>query len=98
VPVGTNTGWNPRDPETGGPEQIMPMQGMTLFFARTAEERASRHDPRPSLAERYASRDDYLNQVRDAARALAADRYILEEDIDVCVDDAAARYDEAMRG
>jgi hypothetical protein len=36
--------------------------------------------------------------VRDAARALAADRYILDEDIDVCVADAAARYDEAMKG
>jgi hypothetical protein len=98
VPVATNTGWNPRDPETGAPEQILPMQGMSLFFARTADERASAHDPRPSIAERYGSRDAYLEQVRDAARALAADRYILEEDIDICVADAAVRYDEAMKG
>jgi hypothetical protein len=98
VPVATNTGWNPRDPETGAPEQILPMQGMSLFFARTAGEREEAHDPRPSIAERYGSRDAYLEQVRDAARALAADRYVLEEDIEVCVADAAVRYDEAMKG
>jgi hypothetical protein len=96
VPLATNTGWNPRDPETGAPEQIMPMQGMTLFFARTADERIANHDPRPAIAERYPSRDAYLGQVRAAAQKLAADRYILEEDIDLCVADAAARYDEAM--
>jgi hypothetical protein len=97
VPIGTHTGWNPRDPETGAPEQIMPMQGMSLFFARTAAERAANHDPRPSIAERYPGRDAYLDRVREAARGLADARYILEEDIEVCVADAAIRYDEAMR-
>ncbi len=97
VPLGTNTGWNPRDPETGASEQIMPMQGMTLFFARNAEERTLNHDPRPAIAERYSSRDAYLERVREVARILAAERYILDEDIEVCVSDAAVRYDEAMK-
>jgi hypothetical protein len=74
------------------------MQGMSLFFARTADERAAKHDPRPSIAERYSSRNAYLEQVRAATQTLAADRYILEEDIEVCVADAAVRYDEAMKG
>ncbi len=96
VPVATHTGWNPRDPETGAPDQIMPMQGMSLFFPGTPESGAANRDPRPSIAERYGSGDEYLETVRDAAQALATQRYILEEDIDVCVSDAAVRYDEAM--
>jgi hypothetical protein len=98
VPVGTHTGWNPRDPETGAPEQIMPMQGATFFFHRTQAERAAAGDPRPSLAERYADRDDYLTRVRTAAEQLVEERYLLAEDIDTVVNDAAARYDEAMKG
>jgi hypothetical protein len=97
VPVATNAGWNPRDPETGAPEQIMPMQGMTLFLARERAEREAAGDPRPSLAERYASRNAYLERVREDARRLAAERFILEEDIEIAVADAAARYDDAMR-
>lgn len=96
VPLATHAGWNPRDPETGAPEQIMPMQGMSLCFPRTPDEREAAHDPRRSIAERYVSRDAYLEQVRAAARKLAGQRYILEEDIEVCVADAATRYDEAM--
>jgi hypothetical protein len=97
VPVGTHTGWNPRDPSTGAPEQITPMQGATFFFAPDAATRAANGDPRPSLAERYPSRDDYLERVRTAGRELAAQGYVLEEDMALIVEDNAARYDEAMR-
>ena len=31
VLVGTHAGWDPRDPATGAPEQIVPMNGLTLF-------------------------------------------------------------------
>lgn len=98
VPVGTHTGWNPRDPETGAPEQIMPMQGSTFFFAPDEAARAVEDDPRPSLAERYAGRDDYLRRVEAAARALVADRYLLDEDVPTVVADAAMRYEAALAG
>jgi hypothetical protein len=98
VPVGTHLGWNPRDPETGSPEQIMSMQGSTLWFRRTRAEREAASDPRASLEERYASRDDYLSKVRAAAEELVSQRYLLEEDIDTVLADAAERYDEAMKG
>jgi hypothetical protein len=97
VPVGTHTGWNPRDPETGGENLIMPMQGMTHFFCRTHAEREAAGDPRPSLDERYASRDDYLARVRTASEQLVEQRYVLEEDVATILEDAAARYDEALR-
>ena len=81
VPLATYTGWNPRHPETGGAAQILPMQGSTLPFARTADERAQTGDPRPSIAERYRDRADYLDQVRHAALSLVEQRYLLPEDV-----------------
>jgi hypothetical protein len=98
APVASYTGWNPRHPETGSPDQMMPMQGSTFFFARTRAEREASGDPRMSIEDRYQSRNGYLERVRAAAIELAAQRYILEEDIDVVVSDAAARYDTAMGG
>lgn len=96
VPVATHTGWNPRAPETGAPEQIISMQGSTFFFAPDGATRAAAGDPRPSLAERYADRSEYLRRVEAAARELVVQRYLLEEDIALVLDDAAARYDTAL--
>jgi hypothetical protein len=92
VPVGSHAGWNPRDPETGSPEQIVPMNGLTLFFAPDAETRRRSGDPRPSIAERYASEADYRAKVRAAALALVRERYLLEEDIEMVVASAIERY------
>lgn len=96
VPLGTHAGWNPRHPDTGAPEQIMSMQGFTQFFARTQAEREANGDPRPSIEERYPSRDAYLAEVRNQAELLAHDRYILTEDIDVVVSDAAERWESLI--
>ena len=96
VPVGTHTGWNPRAPETGAPEQILPMQGFSRFFPATESAREASGDPRPSIEERYESREAYLEQVREVARQLAAEGYILEEDVENVVSACGARYDAAM--
>ena len=97
VPVATYTGWNPRDPETGGAGQLIMMWGSTLPFAATEAERRQTGDPRPSIAERYRDRDDYLARVRAAAEALAAERYLLDEDIELVVRLAGERYDAFAR-
>ena len=96
VPVGTHTGWNLRHPDTGAPEQLMSMQGSTHWFAATEAQRSANSDPRPSLAERYASRDDYATQVKAAARQLADDGYLLAEDVDLVVKSCLQRYDHAV--
>jgi len=96
VPVGTHAGWNPRDPSTGSPEQIVPMNGLTLWFAPDEATRAARGDPRRSLAERYRDEVDYGTKVRAAARQLAAERYLLEEDVEQVVEAAVARYRAAL--
>ncbi len=98
VPLGTFTGWNTRAAETGGAGQIMKMQGITHFFRPTRAERASFDDPRPSLEERYASKEAYLAQVRAAAEKLVAERLVLAEDVDNILADESERYDFALRG
>jgi hypothetical protein len=93
VPVATHTGWNLRHPDIGGADQLLYFAGATLPFARTRTERERVGDPRPSIAERYRSRDDYLARVREAAKALAAEGYLLDEDIDTSLTYAARFWD-----
>ena len=68
VPVGTHTGFNPRHPDTGGVGQLLEYVGSTLPFAKTAAEREAANDPRLSIAERYESRDTYLQRLRERRR------------------------------
>jgi hypothetical protein len=85
VPLATHTGWNLRHPDVGGAEQLLVFAGATLPFHRTRAEREAAGDPRPSIEERYASRADYLERVRAAARALAQAGYLLEQDVALSV-------------
>ncbi len=95
VPVGTHTGWNPRNPETGAPEQIIPMQGFSRFFAPTDTDQCT-SDERCSLETRYRDREAYLKRIEAAAKQLVADRYLLEEDIDIVIAACVVRYDTAL--
>ena len=98
VPVGTHTGWNLRHPDTGAPEQLMSMQGSTHWFPATEAQRVAAGDPRPSVSERYAGREDYGRQATDAALALARSGYLLDEDVDLVVQSCLERYDHVMSG
>ncbi|HEY7491873.1 MAG TPA: alpha/beta hydrolase domain-containing protein [Candidatus Tectomicrobia bacterium] len=93
VPVATYTGWNVRHASIGGPGQTLSLLGSTLPFPATRAEREATGDPRRSIAERYASRDDYLRRVQQAAEVLVQQRYMLAEDVPTVMDQAAQRYD-----
>jgi len=93
VPLGAHTGWNLRHVSIGGEAQRLVFAGATIPFARTRREREASGDPRASIEERYRSRDDYLERVRQAGRALVAQRYMLEEDIELAVALAARAWD-----
>ena len=93
VPVATHTGFNPRHAESGGEGQILEYLGSTVPLARTAAAREEASDPRPSIAERYASRVAYLAEVRAAAQRLVEARYLLASDVELCVSLAGERYD-----
>lgn len=97
VPVATATGWNPRHADTGGAGQIIPMQGSVFPLAATAADRDRTGDSRAAIAERYASRDEYLARVRTAAESLITQGYVLAEDLPLLLSLAAERYD-AFRG
>jgi hypothetical protein len=101
VPLATHTGWNLRHADIGGAGQTLAsggasggtLIGATIPFPATREARQAAGDPRRSIAERYASRDDYLAQVRQAAQALLQARYILAEDVEELIGQAAQHYD-----
>ena len=93
VPLAAHTGWTLRHPDIGGAEQLLVFAGATLPFARTHRNRLSSGDPRPSIEERYPSREAYLDRVRAAARDLVAARYMLSEDIELSVTMAGRMWD-----
>ncbi len=93
VPLGTYTGWNVHDPKTGVAGEVVSLAGATIPFARTAAERKAHGDPRLSIEERYASKEDYLGKVRWAAEELVAARYLLEEDVALIMEQSSQRWD-----
>jgi Alpha/beta hydrolase domain len=97
VPLATYTGWNLRDPQIGAPEAIQSMVGSFIPFARTKAEREKSGDPRPSIEERYHSRDEYLSKVGAASEPLVKERLLLDRDVVKVKEKAAARWDSLMK-
>ena len=93
VPLATYTGWNLRHPDIGGPGQTLSLLGSTIPFPATRAERQGSDDPRPSIAERYVSKEDYLGRVKQAAEALVQQGYLLAEDLPTVIEQASQRYD-----
>ncbi len=87
VPLGTYTGTNVYK---DFPSELCDRDGTFIPFARTRAERERSGDPRPSLEERYGTREAYVAKVKEAADALVAARLILPEDAARYVADAAA--------
>jgi hypothetical protein len=93
VPLATYTGWNVRHPDIGGPGQTLSLLGSTIPFPATQGERQALGDPRPSIEERYLSKEDYLGRAKQAAEALVAQGYLLAEDLPRVIEQASQRYD-----
>jgi alpha/beta hydrolase family protein len=54
----------------------------TIPLLDTPEERPMTGDPRKSILERYPDSDTYVAAIRSAARQLAEDGLMLEEDVE----------------
>lgn len=93
VPLATYTGWNLRDPKSGMPKERVSFLGSFFPLPKTKSEADAAHDPRMPIAERYGSRDDYLAKFSEAAKKLAADRFILPEDVDALVKRGSEEWD-----
>jgi hypothetical protein len=96
VPLATYTGWNFRNPRIGAATELYPLLGSYVPFARTKAERDQAHDPRPSIAEHYQTRDVYLKRVEEAAASLVRDRYVLPDDVPGLVRHASDHWDVLM--
>ncbi|MFN7979051.1 MAG: alpha/beta hydrolase domain-containing protein [Vicinamibacterales bacterium] len=96
APLATHTGWNYRRPEIGAPTRLASEIGSYRPLPRTAAERTRLGDSRPSIAERYNSRADYLARITAAAEALVRDRFLLAEDVAGLVARAEAHWDWAV--
>ena len=90
VPIGTYTGWNlfRDDWMTNG---FCTLSGSFIPFAATKADREKSGDPRPSLEERYPTKDAYVTAVRSAADGLVGKRLMLPEDAGRLVAEAEAK-------
>lgn len=79
APLGTYLGWNI---QAGGffKGQLCGFEGGYVPFAATRAERQQAGDPRPSLEERYGTREGYACVVTRAVSTLVRDRFLLAED------------------
>jgi hypothetical protein len=84
VPLGTHVGQNPPLNDF-----LCTLSGGYRPFALTKAERKSSADPRPSLEERYGSREGYLKRIREVNAQLVADGFLLPEDAAMIEEDAA---------
>jgi hypothetical protein len=87
VPRATYTAWNPRA-HGFGPTALYPLQGAVVPFAPTEAARKEVHDPRLSIAERYADDGAYVAAVRREAARQVAERILLPEDAERAVEAA----------
>jgi hypothetical protein len=81
APLATYTGWNIRA-RGHGHGMLHDFSGSTIPLPDTADERIATGDPRLSIEERYTDQTGYTAAIRRAAESLAADRFLLEEDIE----------------
>lgn len=96
VPLATYTPWNPRRAELGFGHLTVGLTGGWIPFAATRADRERTGDPRPSVAERYAGRADYLARYAAAADALVRDGYLLAADVPALLRLAAERWDAVV--
>ena len=89
VPLGTNAGWNVRAPGRREPN-LCGLSGSFMPFAETKADRLASGDPRKSLEERYKDHDGYVKAVRQAARKLVKEGFLLQEDADRFIREAEA--------
>jgi hypothetical protein len=94
IPLATYTGWNLRDPGIGAPDQRVSFLGSFIPFARSERERKQSGDPRPSIAERYASREQYLAKYAEAAKKLVQQRFLLTDDVPAMLERGGREWDE----
>ena len=97
VPLASYTGWNLRSAAIGAPQELYSMVGSWIAFPLTKADREAKKDPRLSIAERYATKNDYLDRITSAARKLVDQGFLLEQDVPQLRERAAKEWDYVLR-
>jgi len=97
VPLATIAAWNLRDPSIGAPDQRVSFEASYFPFPKTPRDRQKNGDPRKSIAERYASREDYLDRYAKETDSLIKQRWILPEDRKALLERAQQQWNEAAK-
>lgn len=93
VPIGTYTGWNIHLSQLRSLGYLAGLVGSFEPFAKTREERERAGDARLSIAERYSSKQDYLDRVQQAVRNLVNQRFLLSGDVGAIMQQAGEMWD-----
>jgi hypothetical protein len=87
VPVGTYTGWNYFNKDFFE-DGFCTLTGSFIPFAPTKAERLAVTDSRPSIEERYPTKEAYVAAFRKAAEKLVSQRFLLPDDATRLVSEA----------
>jgi len=87
--LGTYVGWNVTAAGFNK-GRICGLNGGYIPFAKTKAERLASGDPRPSLEERYSGHNGWVAGVKAAAEKAVKERFLLPEDADRLIAEAAA--------
>jgi len=98
APLGTFTGWNISIPQLESLHFLDGLVGSFEPLPKTRAERERTGDSRKSIEERYASREDYLKRVKQAAGDLVRQRFMLADDITGVLRRASQMWDAFAEG
>ena len=93
VPLATATGWVFRPEAYGSPEDFYLLRGAWVPLSATKAQRQKGKDPRLSLEERYASKEDFMGQVKAAVEKLIEQGFLAESDLESQIKQSGERWD-----
>jgi len=85
-PLAYHSGWNPRSPIIGAPDEIAIFAGFSMFF------------PKEEILARYQDEETYLKQAGECIDDLIQERFVLHQDRNWMLNIARSRYRAAIAG
>lgn len=83
-PLAYHSGWNPRSPAIGAPDEIAIFAGFSIFF------------PKAKILARYQNEETYLKQAGTCIDGLIQERFVLQQDREWMMNIAGSRYRAAI--
>ncbi|MBL9144207.1 MAG: hypothetical protein JNM99_11060 [Verrucomicrobiaceae bacterium] len=97
VPLGTAAGWVFRPKSMGSPHELMMLKGAWIPLAATKTQREKKNDLRPSLEERYSSKNEFMTKVKAAIEKLIEQRLLMPDELEPQLKQASERWDWVVK-